>query len=131
MAKIPAADSETLDVIAELRRREPIFHRPEFGTTRADFERMMEPEFWEIGASGKRYNRELVLDELEKRYAGGYADNWETREFECREIATDNYLLTYTLVQGNRVTRRSTIWRRTAAGWKVVYHQGTIVQETR
>ena len=29
------------DVRNELRRREPIFHRPEFGTTRKDFEAML------------------------------------------------------------------------------------------
>jgi hypothetical protein len=90
---------------------------------------MTEPGFWEIGASGRRYNREYVLNELDRCYAGEYADNWQTRDFECLEIATDNYLLTYTLVQGDRISRRSTIWRRTADGWKVVYHQGTLVQE--
>lgn len=45
------------------------------------------------------------------------------------EIAADNYLLTYTLFQGERVTRRSTIWRRTGEGWKIMYHQGTIVED--
>lgn len=129
MPNAQAIDSAILDVLDELRRREPIFHRPEFGTTRADFERMTEPGFWEIGASGKRYNREHILDELEKRYARESDDNWKTRDFECLEIATNNYLLTYTLSQGDRVTRRSTIWRRTVDGWKAVYHQGTIVQE--
>ena len=129
MENTEAANSEPEDVLDELRRREPIFHCPEFGTTRADFERMTEPRFWEIGASGRRYDREYVLNELDRRYAVEYADNWQTRDFECLEIATDNYLLTYTLVQGDRISRRSTIWRRTADGWKVVYHQGTLVQE--
>src|SRR5262245_44008821 len=46
---------------ADLLQREPLFHRPEFGTTRPDFERMMAPEFWEVGASGRRYSREFVL----------------------------------------------------------------------
>ena len=56
-------------IVAELSRREPIFDRPEFGTTRTDFERMTAEEFWETGASGRRYSRQLVLDELEKRFA--------------------------------------------------------------
>jgi len=29
---------DLISVLDELRRREPIFHRPEFGSTRADFE---------------------------------------------------------------------------------------------
>src|SRR5258708_15721 len=122
-------DPTILDVLEELKKREPIFHRPEFGTTRADFERMTETMFWEVGASGRRYSREYVLGELEKRYATPAKDEWETRDFHCQEIAAGNYLLTYTLVQGARVTRRSTIWRRTVEGWKIVYHQGTVVED--
>ena len=111
-------------------QREPIFHRPEFGSTRADFENMTSPQFWEIGASGRRYSRAFVLDELEKRYASQHEDVWETSDFECRELAAGVYLLTYTLLQdAHRRTRRSTIWQRTADGWKILFHQGTIVQD--
>ncbi|MEA2602341.1 MAG: hypothetical protein QOF89_3333 [Acidobacteriota bacterium] len=123
-------DPRVLDVLNELMQREPIFHRPEFGTTRADFEAMTEITFWEVGASGRRYSREYVLEELEKRHANPvHDDDWQTRDFHCLEIAAGNYLLTYTLIQGARVTRRSTLWRRTAQGWKIVYHQGTVVQD--
>jgi hypothetical protein len=121
-------DPKLLNVLEELKKREPIFHHPEFGTARADFENMMEPAFWEVGASGKRYSREYILDELEKRYSSHHEDQWETSDFHCLEIAADNYLLTYTLAQGSRISRRSTIWRRTPRGWKIVYHQGTLVQ---
>jgi len=38
-------------------------------------------------------------------------------------------LITYALEQGPRITRRATLWRRTAAGWKILYHQGTIVEQ--
>jgi hypothetical protein len=69
--------------LEELIRREPIFHRSEFGTTRADFERMTVPDFWEIGASGRRYNREYVLDELERRYSSPGADEWTTSDFDA------------------------------------------------
>lgn len=121
---------ELQGILAELSRREPIFHRPEFGTTRADFERMTAEDYWETGASGPRYSRQFVLDELEKRFSSPHADVWETRDFHCRSLSEDTYLLTYTLLQDNhRLTRRSTIWRSTPSGWKIVYHQGTIVQD--
>jgi hypothetical protein len=125
-------DQELTQVLEELSAREPIFHRPEFGTSRADFERMTADDFWEIGASGRRYSRERVLDALEQRYSGGaYEDVWETSGFECRRLAGNVYLLTYTLVQDRvRVTRRSTIWRKSNDGWQILYHQGTIVQDT-
>ncbi|QRN55838.1 DUF4440 domain-containing protein [Dyella caseinilytica] len=118
-----------LPVLHELKQREPIFHRPEFGTTRQDFEAMTEPDFWEVGASGKRYSRAYVLDVLEERFKHPDEDAWEASNFHCREIAADNYLLTYTLKQGERLTRRATLWRRTVEGWKIVYHQGTVVAD--
>lgn len=117
-------------ILAELSNREPVFHRPEFGTTRADFERMTAEDYWETGASGRRYSRQAVLDGLEERFAAPHSDVWETREFHCRRLAEDTYLLTYTLLQDHqRLTRRATIWRKTAGGWKIVYHQGTVVQD--
>ena len=122
-----ATAPEHREVERELLQREPLFHRPEFGTTRADFERMTAPGFWEVGASGRRYSREFVLDVLEKRYENATTDVWELSDFHCLEIAANNYLATYKLDQGGRVTRRATIWRRTAEGWQVVYHQGTMV----
>jgi len=121
-------DPALLDVLEELKAREPIFHRAEFGRTRADFENMMAPDFWETGANGSRYSRDYVLSELEKRYAGEYEDIWEASGFHCRRLSEDVYLLTYTLLQNKeRLTRRATIWQNTPTGWKIVYHQGTIV----
>jgi hypothetical protein len=126
---------ELAGILAELSAREPIFHRPEFGATRADFERMMAESFWETGASGRRYSREFVLDELDRRRFVPHTDVWETSDFVCRHLAGNVYLLTYTLLQDTllqdkmRLTRRTTIWQKTADGWKILYHQGTIVQD--
>jgi hypothetical protein len=125
-----STEPELQEILAELSRREPIFHRAEFGTTRADFERMTADDYWETGASGRRYSRPFVLDGLEERFSAPHADVWETRDFHCRRLSKDTYLLTYTLLQDHqRLTRRATIWRNTADGWKIVYHQGTIVQD--
>jgi hypothetical protein len=122
-------DPKLLPVLEDLIRREPIFHRSEFGTTRADFERMVTDDFWEIGASGRKYSRADVLDLLEKRHAHPHRDVWAASGFVCRELAEDLYLLTYTLVQDEtRVTWRSTIWRRCGGDWKIAFHQGTVVE---
>lgn len=86
-------------------------------------------EFWEIGASGNVYTHEDVIKTLLERYNDpDYQDIWETKDFKLLEIAPDNYLLTYTLIQNNtRITRRLTIWRRVNCKWKILYHQGTVV----
>jgi hypothetical protein len=125
-----STDPALLDILEELKSREPIFHRPEFGTTRSDFEAMMHADFWEIGASGRRYSREYVLAELEKRHKHSHEDVWETSGFHCLRLAPDVYLLTYTLIQNKmRKTRRATIWHRTEVGWKILFHQGTMVED--
>jgi hypothetical protein len=129
MEPLLVTDDKCLDVLEELKKREPIFHKPEFGMTRQDFSNMTEETFWEVGASGKRYSREFVLDVLEKRMESPSEEIWETKDFYCMELGTDNYLLTYTLAQGKRITRRASIWRRYPDTWKIVYHQGTIVEE--
>lgn len=91
---------------------------------------MTADDFWETGASGRIYSRQTVLDELERRYASPHQDIWETSDFACRRLAQDVYLLTYTLLQNRaRLARRATIWQKTPQGWKILYHQGTIVQD--
>jgi len=119
---------DLLPIQTELVALEPIFHHPELGTTRDDYEAMTEPEFWEVGASGRRYSREHVISTLVLRYSQPYEERWVKDDFFCQQLAMDLYLLTYTLTEGRRVTRRMTLWRRTSSGWKIVYHQGTIVE---
>jgi hypothetical protein len=134
----PDTPPHLLAIRDELAGREPIFHRPEFGTSRAALEAMTDEGFWEVGASGTRYGRQLVIDTVVRRFDGARAnahetmleaDQWRTEDFRCRELGPGYYLLTYTLRQGRRVTRRATLWRLADGGWKIVYHQGTVVSE--
>ncbi len=113
-----------------LQAREPIFHRPEFGTTAADFAAMITDDYWEIGASGRVYSREFVLQVLADRHRSPMTDDpWRIEDFACRPLAPELFQVTYTLWQGLRETRRSTLWRRTGNSWRAVFHQGTVVQE--
>jgi hypothetical protein len=116
-------------VLEELRAREPIFHGALYHGSRAALEELVDEDFWEIGASGRRYSRQYVLKTLAARAADPPEDHWETSDFCCHSLAADVYLLTYTLLQGERRTRRATIWRRTAAVWKILFHQGTVVED--
>lgn len=84
-------------------------------------------DFWEIGASGRKFTLAVVLDVLEQRARDGAAN--ESRalvDVECRRVEGEVFLLTYLLRQPDRVTRRSSLWRKTSAGWLLCYHQGTI-----
>ncbi len=120
---------ELREVLADLRRREPIFHGSAWGSL-AEFDRTVAPEFWEVGASGRRYSREYVRAVLEERLAAPPDESdWETAEFQVRAMGGSVYLLTYTLTQGERITRRLTVWRRRENRWTVLYHQGTPVAD--
>jgi hypothetical protein len=44
-----------------------------------------------------------------------------------RRLGADTYLITYVLRQGDRITRRATVWQSDDSGWRVLYHQGTVV----
>lgn len=128
----PVTDAACQAVMDELSKHEPIFHRPEFGTSRRDFEAMITDDFWEIGASGNIYNRSYILEVLEDRHGNPdteYKEDWETGDFYCSKIAENRYLLSYTLTLHGRLTRRTTLWHRANDGWKAAFHQGTTVKQ--
>ena len=117
-------------VRAELRDLEPVFHRPERGTTRAVWEALAAPDYWEVGASGAVYDRAFVLDTLAARYADPDYDpmaGLALDDFAVREAGAGVWLATYRLRQGGRLSRRVSVWRATPDGWQLAYHQGTVI----
>jgi hypothetical protein len=117
-----------LRILDELRSYEPIFHTHTFGLTTADCERRIASDYWEVGASGRRYSREFILQHFAgKPPIDAHTAGWKTSEHALRKLSLDTFLLTYTLDQGDRLTRRATIWRSTPQGWVILFHQGTIV----
>ena len=121
MEPMLATPPELMGVLDELRALEPLFH------TGHAAESIAAPTFWEVGASGRRYGRQYVLDVLRERAADPVADDWHAEHFHVAPAGTDHYLLTYTLHQPGRITRRLTVWQRSGGQWQAIYHQGTIV----
>lgn len=123
-------EMQNLPILEELKSREQTFHHPEkFGKTKQDIENQMCDEFFEVGASGSVYTKQDVIETLLERYNDpDYQDIWEAKDFAITQIAPDNYLLTYILIQNKtRVTRRSTLWRRVNRNWKILYTCGTVI----
>jgi len=129
------AAAET-EILAQLTALEPIFHRFEHlegrAPTRADLETMTAPSFFEIGASGRIYTRDFILQTVEERFRNPspLPDLWNTTDFQLLQLSPDTWLLSYLLEQslpsGPRLSRRSTLWRRTPPGWQILFHQGTL-----
>jgi hypothetical protein len=122
------SDADTDAVLAALRDREPIFHREPPGTDRTGFAALITDDYWEIGASGRRYDRMFVLDTVAAR-PHEPPGAWQVDDFAVRPLGGDAWLATYLLHQGPRVSRRSTVWRREGGRWAAAYHQGTLVQD--
>ncbi len=117
----------TRAVLKALRAREPIFHGARYRRGRAALERLVARDFREIGASGRVYSRAFVIRTVLARKAMPGERRWRTSAFRCRELAPGLYLLTYTLTQGTRRTRRTTLWQRAGRAWTIRFHQGTLL----
>ena len=122
---IPQADIHSA-VLQELRALEPIFHTRAFGDTPADFERRMAPDYWEVGASGRRHDRGFILRHLrEHPPVDAAAAGWRCFDHALRSLGPETWLLTYALDQNGRLTHRATVWEKHPSGWRILYHQGT------
>jgi hypothetical protein len=113
--------------LEQLKPREPIFHRRSYGTSRDALEAMIDEGFWEVGASGRVYRREYVISNLLERYKSPEPHDWPCRDFSIHELAENLFLLHYMLTEPDRMSRRTTIWKYASTGWKIVFHQGTII----
>ena len=101
----------------ELRLLQPLVRR-----SRADVDALLDPEFAEFGASGRRWSRPEILASLasEDRETAVAA-----HDLRAVRIAEGVVLVTYVSDDGERLCNRSSLWRATPAGWRAYFHQGT------
>ena len=111
----------------ELRRLEDLYHAAFPDATLEHFDRLVAPEFWETGATGRRYSRAFARQVLAQRPGRPDPATWVTDDHHLQAVGAAVWMLTYRLRQPGRVTRRTTLWRRDGERWLAVYHQGTVV----
>ncbi|MFJ8668745.1 DUF4440 domain-containing protein [Streptomyces sp. NPDC093600] len=105
---------------------------PAVRTSRSLAAELLDPEFVEIGASGRRWTYDTLLAALPEM-AGATEDGprHEPSAMTGVVLAPGIVHLTYeTVIDGHRA-RRSSLWRRTAdgTGWRMYYHQATPVPQ--
>ncbi|MET8644319.1 DUF4440 domain-containing protein [Streptomyces sp. NPDC004675] len=102
---------------------------PDVRASRERAGRLLDPEFVEVGGSGRR-TYESMLTEL-AGLAGSAEDGprYEPSEISGVLLAPGLVHLTFETMLGERRTRHSSIWRKGegAAGWRMYYHQATRV----
>ncbi|MFE9926226.1 DUF4440 domain-containing protein [Streptomyces sp. NPDC005774] len=91
---------------------------------------LLDPEFVEVGASGRRYTHAEMAAELPD-HPGGSVDGpvYEPSEISGVLLAPGLVHLTYETRFDGRRARRSSLWRKRdeGTGWRMYYHQGTPV----
>jgi len=91
---------------------------------------LLDPEFVEVGGSGRRWMYEAMLAELPD-HPGSSPDapRYEPSDISGLLLAPGLVHLTFETMLGELRTRHSSIWRKgdEAAGWRMYYHQATRV----
>ncbi|MFE0703138.1 DUF4440 domain-containing protein [Streptomyces sp. NPDC058872] len=126
------ADRQDEDGVAEAIERELQLLSPAVRSSRALADRFFDPEFTEVGASGRRWDREAMLAAL-PAMQGAVEDGPQhvTTGMTGTLLAPGIVHLTFETVLDDRRVRRSSIWRKSddASGWRIYYHHATPVPE--
>ncbi|GEK01284.1 nuclear transport factor 2 family protein [Streptomyces sp. ATE26] len=103
---------------------------PSVRSSRALARQLLDPDFVEVGASGRRWTYDEILAALpELDGAAESGPRYEPSDFTGVLLAPGLVHLTYeTTWEGSRA-RRSSLWRKQGAdaGWQMYYHQATPV----
>lgn len=120
-------------LLDELSSLEAELHHPGAACTRERLETLLHPAFHEVGRSGRAYDRDSVIAFLLPHRASDH--RVDAFDYRVHALGADAALLTYRsrhVDREGRVTHaahRSSVWRRTARGWRLFYHQGTPSEE--
>ncbi|WP_327128444.1 DUF4440 domain-containing protein [Streptomyces sp. NBC_01727] len=86
---------------------------------------LLDPEFLEIGASGRRWDATSILTVTSDGSVAPEAPVKVT-EMSGAVLAPGIVHLTYFTDHGGRRAWRSSVWRLTDVGWRLYFHQGTL-----
>ena len=114
------------NLFAVLQQLESRFLWPGPEISDAQLEALVAEDFHEIGASGRRFDRQYGLAVLRERRMQTQLEPWTRLDEHLYELQPGVVLLSYRLERGEKISMRSTVWRRTLDGeWQAVFHQGT------
>ncbi len=115
---------EDNDRLSEL---EESLWRPETRFDRAYMDRILAPDFFEFGRSGRIYQRADTLNTPPEPFNTKLPlENLTVRLIDAN-VAQVTYVSRVTYAQV-LVSHRSSIWSRTDTGWQIRFHQGTPVE---
>ncbi len=119
----------TTDIdVAEVLQLERELQTAECRRDRARVSALLAEDFTEVGASGRVWDRPLTLELLG-------AESEDDAVIEVHDLTGrvlgDGFIMTrWDSDRGGRRARRTSLWRRDCAGWRLVHHQGTLLPES-
>jgi hypothetical protein len=119
------------EAVAEVIALERALLTREVRSSAAALDALLDPEFTETGASGRRWTRAEILAALPAGAGAGPGppgpDRIADHAMAGRRLAADVVMLTFETDHEARRARRVSLWRRSGGRWRVLYHQGTLV----
>lgn len=86
---------------------------------------LLAPDFLEVGASGRQWDRETILGLLREQSDGEATPTIGIHDLHGRVIAPGVVQVSWDSITGDRRARRTSIWCERDSGWQQVHHQGT------
>lgn len=102
--------------------------QPQVRASAGELERLLHPDFYEFGAAGRRWDRPETILALTRERPLGEDAPVTAADITGIRLADDVVHVTYLSRRDQRSARRSSIWLRTGAGWRLYFHQGTLTQ---
>jgi uncharacterized damage-inducible protein DinB len=109
--------------LADVLRLERELQTPACRRDRPRVQALLAADFTEVGASGRVWERPRTLELLGSEDADDTPI--EVHDLTGQIIGDGFILVRWDSDRGGRRARRTSLWRREAAGWRLVHHQGT------
>ena len=114
--------------VAEVLQLERELQTAECRRDRARVIALLAEDFTEIGTSGRVWDLASAI-ELFGAESGDDAAI-EVHDLTGRVIGDGFVMACWDSDRGGRRARRTSLWRRGSAGWRLVHHQGTLLPES-
>jgi hypothetical protein len=121
------------DIERELRALEEQLLDPDVRRSTERVSALLDEDFVEFSSAGVAYDRARILEVLQDEAMLEDPVSRSIVHFEIVSLGPDVALTRYRLVrrrspgESTSQSLRSSVWRRSAAGWRMIFHQGTFV----
>jgi hypothetical protein len=134
---LPVTETTPDEDVRFVLRSELRLYDPGIRGAAGELEALLHPDFVEFGPSGLRWDRREIIAALTGAPPPGAAaplgagvpgqQATVVSELAGIRLSSTIVLVTYVSEQEGRRARHSSLWLRTGPGWRLYFHQGTLM----